>query len=86
MILTDWNEMCQAEQMNIVEAIEREVMLAIVNVLESICVDMMKNKVTSTNPTFVEAEEEAMKAMYQLDEAKSKKAAVQSEVCVMEYT
>jgi len=77
----------KVEQINIGEAKEKEVMLAITNVLESICAGMMKNKVTSTNPTHVEAEEEAMKAMYQLDEAKSKKAAVQSEVSVMkEYT
>ena len=60
--------------MKLVEAIEKEVMLAITNV-------------TSTNPTHVEAEEEAMKAIYQLDKAMSKKAAVQSEISVMkEYT
>ena len=77
----------KVEQIKIVEAKEKEVMLAITNVLESICAGMMKNKVTSTNPTHVEAEEEAMKAIYQLDKAKSKKAAVQSEVSVMkEYT
>ena len=75
----DWNEMFQAaqvkaEQMNTVEKIEKEVMLAITKVSESICAGMMKNKVTSTNPTHVEAEEEAMKAIHQLDEAK--KAAV----------
>ena len=73
----------KVEQIKIVEAKEKEVMLAITNVLESICAGMMKNKVTSTNPTHVEAEEEAMKAIYQLDKAKSKKAAVQSEVSVM---
>ena len=50
-------------------------MLAITKVSESICAGMMKNKVTSTNPTHVEAEEEAMKAIHQLD--KAKKAAVQ---------
>ena len=76
----DWNEMFQAaqvkaEQMNTVEKIEKEVMLAITKVSESICAGMMKNKVTSTNPTHVEAEEEAMKAIHQLD--KAKKAAVQ---------
>ena len=77
----------KVEQIKIVEAKEKEVMLAITNVLESICAGMMKNKVTSNNPTHVEAEEEAMKAIYQLDKAKSKKAAVQSEVSVMkEYT
>ena len=47
-------------------------MLAITKVSESICAGMMKNKVTSTNPTHVEAEEEAI---HQLD--KVKKAAVQ---------
>jgi len=73
----------KVEQINIGEAKEKEVMLAITNVLESICAGMMKNKVTSNNPTHVEAEEEAMKAIYQLDKAKSKKAAVQSEVSVM---
>ena len=77
----DWNEMFQAaqvkvEQMNTVEKIEKEVvLLAITKVSESICAGMMKNKVTSTNPTHVEAEEEAMKAIHQLD--KAKKAAVQ---------
>ena len=73
----------KVEQIKIVEVKEKEVRLAITNVLESICTGMMKNKVTSTNPTHVEAEEEAMKAIYQLDKAKSKKAAVQSEVSVM---
>ena len=42
----DWNEMFQAaqvkaEQMNTVETIEKEVMLAITKVSESICADMM---------------------------------------------
>ena len=50
----------------------------------------MKNKVTSTNPTLVlvkAKEEEASKAIDQLDRAKAKKAAVQSEAIVMkEYT
>ena len=46
----------KVEQINIGEAKEKEVMLAITNVLESICAGMMKNKVTSTNPTHVEAE------------------------------
>ena len=68
----------KVEQIKNVEAKEKAVMLAITNVLESICVGMMKNKVTSTN-MHVEAEEEAMKAIYQLDKAKAKKAAVQSE-------
>ena len=36
-----------------------------------------KNKVTSNIPTHVEAKEEAMKAIYQLDKAKFKKAAPQ---------
>ena len=64
--------MFKAEQMNTVETIEKKVMLAITKVSESICAGMMKNKVTSTNPKHVKAEEEAI---HQLD--KVKKAAVQ---------
>ena len=55
----------------------------------SICAGIMKNKVTSTNPTLalVKAKEEASKAIDQLSKAKAKKAAVQSEAIVMkEYT
>ena len=50
----------------------------------------MKNKVTSTNPTLVlvkAKEEESSKVIDQLDRAKAKKVAVQSEAIVMkEYT
>ena len=56
----------KAEQIKIVEAKEKEVMLAITNILGSICAGMMKNKVTFTNPTHVEAEEEAMEAFTSL--------------------
>ena len=44
----------KVEQVKIVEAKEKEVMLAITDVLENICAGVMKNKVTSTNPTHVE--------------------------------
>ena len=69
--------------MNTVEIIEKEVLLAIIitEVSESICAGIMKNNVTSTNPTHVEAEEEAI---YQLHKAKAKKAAVQSQASVKE--
>jgi len=83
-----WNEMFQAaqkksEKAKKAEMMEKEAMLAVTNVLESISAGR-RNKGTSTNPSLVKAEEEANKAIYQLDKAKTKKAAVQSEASVME--
>jgi len=83
-----WNEMFSAaqdksEKAKAAEMKEKEAMLAITNVLESISAGR-KNKVTSTNPNLVMAEEKANKAIYHLDQAKARRAAVQSEASVME--
>ena len=83
-----WNEMFSAaldksEKAKAAEMNEKEAMLAIINVSESISAGR-KNKVTSTNPNLVMAEEKANKAIYHLDQAKARRAAVQSESRVME--
>jgi len=83
-----WNEMFLAarkksEKDKMAETMEKEAMSAIANVLESISVGR-RNKVTSTNPKLLVAEEEANRAIYILDQAKSRRATVQSEASVME--
>jgi len=83
-----WNEMFLAarkksEKDKMAEKMEKEAMSAIANVLESISVGR-RNKVTSTNPKLLVAEEEANRAIYILDQAKSRRATVQSEASVME--
>jgi len=83
-----WNEMFVAaqnksEKDKSAEKMEKEAMAAIANVLESISAGR-KNKVTSINPKLVFAEEEANQAIYRLDQAKSRRAVVQSKASVME--
>jgi len=83
-----WNEMFVAAQIKSekdrqADTKEKDAMVAITNVLESISAGR-RNKVTSTNPKLVEAEEEANKAIYKLDQAKSMRAAKESEASVME--
>jgi len=83
-----WNEMFVAaqnksEKDKSAEKMEKEAMAAIANVLESISAGR-KNKVTSINPKLVFAEEEANQAIYKLDQAKSRRAVVQSKASVME--
>merc|ERR1719228_2705580 len=67
----------------VAEKMEKEAMSAIANVLESISLGR-RNKVTSINPKLVLAEEEANQAIYKLDQAKSRRAVVQSKASVME--
>jgi len=83
-----WNEMFVAaqnksEKDKSAEKMEKEAMAAIANVLESISAGR-RNKVTSINPKLVLAEEEANQAIYKLDQAKSRRAVVQSKASVME--
>merc|ERR1712012_36959 len=62
---------------------EREAIAAIDNVIESIAAGR-KNRTTSTNPALLVAEEEANRAIYQLEQAKVKGTAIQGEAKVME--
>ena len=78
----NWNEMFQA-------ALDKTEKMKTVQIDNRVGghAGIMRNKVTSTNPTLalVKAKEEASKAIYQL--AKAKKVAVQSEAFVMKkYT
>jgi len=83
-----WNEMFEAavtksDAVKAAEIREREAMAAIDNVIESIAAGR-KNRVTSTNPQLLVAEEAANQAIYQLDQAKVRISAVQGEAKVME--
>ena len=83
-----WNEMfaaaqAKSEKSKTAEVREKEAMAAIANVMESISAGR-RNKVTSTNPELVVAEETANIAIYQLDQAKARRASVQSEARVLE--
>jgi len=83
-----WNEMflaaqAKSDKAKAAEKKENEAMVVINNVVDSIYAGR-KNKVTSINPQLVVAEEAANRAIYKLDQAKARKAAVQSEARVME--
>eukprot|EP00092_Neocalanus_flemingeri_P020720 GFUD01022454.1.p1 GENE.GFUD01022454.1~~GFUD01022454.1.p1 ORF type:complete len:807 (-),score=363.31 GFUD01022454.1:251-2671(-) len=83
-----WNEMfvaaqAKSDKAKAAEMREKEAILAIANVVESISAGR-KNKVTSTHPELVVAEEAANRAIYKLDQAKARRAAIQSEARVME--
>jgi len=83
-----WNEMFEAavnksDAVKAAEIKEREAIAAIDNVIESIAAGR-KNRTTSTNPSLLVAEEEANRAIYQLDQAKVKGTAIQGEAKVME--
>lgn len=85
---TAWNEMFEAamaksDAVKAAEIKEREAVAAIDNVIESISAGR-KNRTTSTNPNLLLAEEKANRAIYQLDQAKAKGSAMQSEAKVME--
>merc|ERR1719499_100390 len=62
---------------------EKKAKIAIANVVESIAAGR-KNKITSTNPKLLAAEEAANKALYNLDQAKVRRAAVDSQAKIME--
>jgi len=83
-----WNEMFEAavaksDATKAAEIKEREAIAAIDNVIESIAAGR-KNRTTSTNPALLVAEEEANRAIYQLEQAKVKGTAIQGEAKVME--
>merc|ERR1719150_851487 len=83
-----WNEMFEAavaksDATKAAEIKEREAIASIDNVIESIAAGR-KNRTTSTNPALLVAEEEANRAIYQLDQAKVKGTAIQGEAKVME--
>lgn len=62
---------------------DKEATAAINNVLESIEAGR-KNSVTATNPQLIIAEEAANAALYQLDQARARISAVESEARVVE--
>ena len=83
-----WNDMFAAAQTKSTknknaEASEKRARTAIANVVESVAAGR-KNKITSTNPKLLAAEEAANKAIYKLDQAKVKRAGVESEAKIME--
>eukprot|EP00092_Neocalanus_flemingeri_P070864 GFUD01087007.1.p1 GENE.GFUD01087007.1~~GFUD01087007.1.p1 ORF type:complete len:804 (-),score=353.89 GFUD01087007.1:241-2652(-) len=83
-----WNEMfvaaqAKSDKAKAAEMREKEAIMAIANVVESISAGR-KNKVTSTHPELVVAEVAANRAIYKLDQAKARRAAIQSEARVME--
>jgi len=83
-----WNMVFEAasaksEASKLAELKEKEVNAAINNVLESIDAGR-KNKATSTNPELIVAEEAVNRALYQLEQAKARISAVESEARVVE--
>ena len=85
---TAWNDMFVAAQKKsdssrTAENSEKRARAAIANVVASIAAGR-KNKITSTNPKLLAAEEAANKSLYKLDQAKVKRASAESEAKVME--
>ena len=85
---TAWNEMflaakTKSEKNKTAETSMNKAKMAISNVLDSVAAGR-KNKITATNPTLIAAEEAANKAMYNLDQAKVKRASVETEAKIME--
>jgi len=83
-----WNEMFEAaiaksDSLKMAQIREREAAAAIDNVIESIAAGR-KNRITSTNPSLLVAEEEANSAKTKLEQAKVACSAIQSEARVME--
>merc|ERR1719449_253495 len=83
-----WNHMfvaaqTKSEKNKLAENSERKAKVAIANVVESVAAGR-KNKITSTNPKLLAAEEAANKALYILDQAKVKRASVETEAKIME--
>ena len=83
-----WNEMfvaakTKSEKNQNAEKSVKKAQMAIANVKESVAAGR-KNKITATNPTLISAEEAANKAMYNLDQAKVKRASVETEAKIME--
>merc|ERR550534_1959181 len=83
-----WNEMfvaakTKSEKNQNAEKSLKKAQMAIANVKDSVAAGR-KNKITATNPTLISAEEAANKAMYNLDQAKVKRASVETEAKIME--
>jgi len=83
-----WNQVFEAasaksDALRFAELTEKEANAAIRNVLESIDAGR-KNKSTATNPQLIVAEEAANRALYHLEQAKAKIAAVEGEARVVE--
>ena len=83
-----WNEMfiaakTKSDKNRTAENSEKRAKVAIANVVESIAAGR-KNKITATNPKILAAEEAANKALYTMDQAKVKRASVESEAKIME--
>ena len=83
-----WNEMfvaakTKSEKNQNAEKSLKKAQMAIANVKDSVAAGR-KNKITATNPTLITAEEAANKAMYNLDQAKVKRASVETEAKIME--
>ena len=73
----------KSDALRFAELTEKEANAAIRNVLESIDAGR-KNKSTATNPQLIVAEEAANRALYHLEQAKAKIAAVEGEARVVE--
>ena len=73
----------KSDALRFAEIKEREANASINNVLESIDAGR-KNKVTATNPQLIVAEEAVNRAMYQLEQARARIAAVEGEARVVE--
>ena len=83
-----WNEMfvaakTKSEKNQNAEKSLKKAQMTIANVKDSVAAGR-KNKITATNPTLITAEEAANKAMYNLDQAKVKRASVETEAKIME--
>ena len=73
----------KSDALKFAEMKEKEAIASINNVLESIDAGR-KNKATATNPQLIVAEEAANRAMYQLEQARARIAAVEGEARVVE--
>lgn len=73
----------KSDALKFAEIKEKEAIASINNVLESIDAGR-KNKATATNPQLIVAEEAANRAMYQLEQARARIAAVEGEARVVE--
>ena len=73
----------KSDALRFAEIKEREANASINNVLESIDAGR-KNKVTATNPQLIVAEEAVNRAMYQLEQARARIAAVEGDARVVE--
>ena len=83
-----WNEMflaaqAKSDKAKAAEITEKEALTAITNVVESISAER-KDKVTFSDPDLLVVEEAVNRAIFQMDQAKTRRAALQNEAMVME--